>query len=87
MSTNCVNCCINKRTGTDLLCNNCRIESAGPDLLVACVAGGLYSNALKKYQEAGTVGAINATDELERLFNDWHDLTHAAIAKAKGETQ
>ncbi|KKN81043.1 hypothetical protein LCGC14_0322620 [marine sediment metagenome] len=64
------------------LCPRC---DAFKDLLAACEAGGRYSNALKKHQEAGTVGAVEGSDELEFLFGDWHNKTHAALAKAKPE--
>lgn len=35
MSTNCINCLKNKRTGTDLLCDNCRKSESKPDTTIA----------------------------------------------------
>lgn len=60
-----------------------QLMAAAPELLEAVRAGGRYSDALQRYQEHGVRGAvIPGTDELERLFKDWHDKGHAAIAKA-----
>jgi hypothetical protein len=61
------------------------VTAAAPDLLEAVRAGGRYSDALRRYQEHGVRGGmIPGTDELERLFLDWHDKGHAAVAKAEG---
>lgn len=60
--------------------------AAALDLFEAAVAGARYSNALKRLQETGNGGQmVPATDELENLFMDWHDKTHAAIAKVEGK--
>lgn len=64
------------------LCPRC---DAFKDMFAACEAGGRYSDALMKYQRDGAAGTtVDGTPELERLFADWHEKTHAAIAKAKG---
>lgn len=66
---------------------NAHLIEAAPDLLAACVAGGRYSNLLKAYQDRGEFGQMIAgNEELDRLFMEWHDLAHAAIAKANGVT-
>jgi hypothetical protein len=51
---------------------------------IPCVAGARYSDAEKSYQETGSVGVVVASGEheLDELFLDWHDKTHAALAKA-----
>lgn len=68
---------------------NARLIAAAPDLLAACQAGAAYSNALRALQDSGTLGAVVESGEnnLDELFMRWHDLTHAAISKAKGETE
>ena len=64
---------------------NAQLIAAAPDLLEAVRAGGRYSDALLRYQEHGVRGQlVPPTDELERLFLEWHDKGHAAIAKAEG---
>ena len=84
------NHCDGEENGREFLCvssaDNARLIVAAPDLLAACKAGALYSNALKVFQDQGITGLVDGTDELERLFNDWHDKTHAAIGKAQGVT-
>ncbi len=65
---------------------NARLIAAAPDLLEAVRAGGRYSDALMRYQEHGVRGQmIPGTDELERLFREWHDQGHAALEKAEGQ--
>jgi hypothetical protein len=57
------------------------------ELLEAVRAGGRYSDALRRYQGHGVRGQmIPGTDELERLFMDWHDKGHAALDKAEGQS-
>jgi hypothetical protein len=58
---------------------------ASPDLFDAALAGARYSDALRKLQQQGFTGSVVERDELDKLFMDWHDKTHAAIAKATGE--
>jgi hypothetical protein len=60
--------------------------SANTDALVdAARAGALYSNALRRLQDEGKSGqVVPGTDELDRLFMDWHDKTHAALALIEG---
>jgi hypothetical protein len=66
-------------------CANARLIAAAPDLLEAVRAGGRYSDALRRYQGHGVRGeTIPGTDDLERLFRDWHDKGHAALAKVEG---
>jgi hypothetical protein len=50
-------------------------------LLEACRAGARYSNYLKRLQDAGHAGMIVEGPELETLFQDWHDKTHAVLAE------
>ena len=67
---------------------NARLIAAAPDLLEAVRAGGRYSDALRRYQDQGVRGqVIPGTDELDRLFMEWHDIGHAALDKATGEAQ
>lgn len=69
---------------TDEEIANARLIAAAPELLECAQAGGRYSDALKKYQDDGKFGVSVTSKELDRLFEDWHDKTHAAIAKAEG---
>jgi len=67
---------------------NARLIAAAPELLAACKAGGSYCNALKELQDENGGQIVDAdTDELDRLFMDWHDKTHAAILKAEGRRE
>lgn len=58
-----------------------QLIAAAPRLLAAARAGAKYSNALKKMQHDIGCGKIveDQTGELDRLFEDWHDKTHAAL--------
>lgn len=64
---------------------NARLIAAAPKLLEAAEAGGRYSDALKEMQDNGKFGVTVTGEKLDRLFRDWHDKTHAAIAAAEGE--
>ncbi len=61
---------------------NGHVIAAAPDLLEAAEAGARYSDTLKRFQDEGQFGVTVTSDELDRLFMDWHDKTHAAIPKA-----
>ena len=75
----------NSLTGDGQAYANARLIASAPELLEAVRAGGRYSEALRRYQGHGVRGeVIPGTDELERLFMDWHDKGHAALAKAEG---
>lgn len=63
---------------------NARLIAASPDLLAACLAGAAYSDALARYQGSGKAGMTVQGDNLDALFEKWHDLTHAALAKIGG---
>ena len=66
---------------------NAQLIAAAPELLEACRAGGRYSDALRAYQDRGVRGTmVDGTDDLDRLFMDWHDKAHAAVAKADGRS-
>lgn len=60
------------------------IMDAVPDLLETVRAGMRYSDALKRFQDVGITGLIDGTDELERLFIDWHDKAHAVMDRIEG---
>ncbi len=78
-------CAFDEATGVAIQEANARLLAAAPDLLEAVRAGGRYSDALRVYQGHGVRGAvIPGTDELDRLFMDWHDKGHAALEKAEG---
>lgn len=51
-------------------------------LYEAALAGSRYSNALKEIQETNpaSMGTAVVSDTLDRLFMDWHDQTHRALA-------
>ncbi len=69
MSTNCVDCVCNKRTKTDLLCDDCRIKRAARDLLAACRA--VVDSRLLVHERTDDDGEVGR-------------LVRAAIAKAEG---
>ncbi len=59
-----------------------RLERINAALLAACHAGARYSNALAALQAAGTLGQVvesNESNNLDELFEDWHDRTHAIL--------
>ena len=62
--------------------DNPKLLEAYHKLRIAAIAGAAYSNALMELQNEGKAGQIVDGDQannLDALFEDWHDKTHEAL--------